>query len=184
VGRVNGVALSAAVLLLRFFPKSTLRANPVARRRIQEMQSHECAIMKKTKPKSKTISRGSVKRVKKAVDLAEVRQSIANMVGADAKKITKAVVDEALKGQLATVKYLFEMAGVYPASAVADPAMPEQDALARTLLHRMGLPAAPLVLPEDEIPLVVNCSTSGLMVTEEGSAVRGTCASKASSILL
>lgn len=79
------------------------------------------------------------RRSKKPVDLQDVRQSITNLVGAEANTMADALVDEAKKGQLAPAKFLFEMAGIYPASAAT--AQPEDsDDLARVLLKELAFP--------------------------------------------
>jgi hypothetical protein len=109
--------------------------------------------MKKPKAKSKTAAakgaKKSSRKDKNAVDLVEVRKDITNIVGAGASEMTKAMVDEALKGELAPVRYLFEVAGLYPAAGDAA-VKPEEDSLARTLLRRLGLPEDPVIVPEDE----------------------------------
>jgi hypothetical protein len=110
--------------------------------------------MKKDKPKSKPPAekspRKTARKARKAVDLVEVRKNITNIVGSEAAEMALAVVDEALKGQLAPVKYLFEVAGLYPAAGDAAEAPPEEDSLARTLLRRLGLPEDPVIVPEEE----------------------------------
>ena len=110
------------------------------------------------KPKGKT-SRPAKKRTsrksKKPVDLVEVRKDITNIVGTEATELTRAVVEEGRKGQLAPVKYLFEVAGLYPA-AEGDIAKPEGESLAKTLLHRLGLPEETVVRQEEEPPLKLN----------------------------
>ena len=88
---------------------------------------------KNSKPAQKKHSR----KPRKPLDLAEVRQNIAVIVTHAAPQLTEAVVEEGLKGQLAPVKYLFEMAGLFPAPD-AQPS-PEQDSFAKTLLDRLGL---------------------------------------------
>jgi hypothetical protein len=114
--------------------------------------------MKKNKSKGKTPAKKSAKKTtqkgRQAVDLVEVRKAITNIVGNEAARIAQAVVDEALKGQLAPMKYLFEMAGLYPAAGEAAEAAPEQDSLARTLLRRLGLPEIPVIVPEDDPPIL------------------------------
>ena len=106
----------------------------------------------KTKPPAKKSAGRTTRKERKAVDLAEVRKDIANIVGSEATEMTHAVVDDALKGQLAPVKYLFEVAGLYPAAGEAAEPKPEEDSLARTLLRRLGLPEDPVIVPEDLPP--------------------------------
>lgn len=107
----------------------------------------------KTKSKtSKAAKKKSPGKSKKQVDLVEVRKDIANIVTGAAGDMTKAVVEEGRKGQLAPVKYLFEVAGLYPALEGSQ-AKPEGESLARTLLHRLGLPLEPMIKQEDEPPM-------------------------------
>jgi hypothetical protein len=94
---------------------------------------------KKVASKSSTSS-GETKSAKtsKQVDLVEVRKKISEVVGPLAPQIIQAIVDEAMKGQLAHAKYALESGGIFPA-AESDPMHPEEDSLAMTLLKRMGL---------------------------------------------
>ena len=64
--------------------------------------------------------------------------------------MTQAVIDEGKKGQLATVKYLFEMAEIYPESTDGSQATVDEDCLARTLLHRLNLPEEPIARDEED----------------------------------
>ncbi len=110
--------------------------------------------MKKSKPKAaanKAAKKGSAK-MQKPANPVEMRQSVTDMVGSEMKNITHAVVEEAKKGQLATVKYLFEVSGVYPAATEQNQARPEEgETLARMLLTRLGLPLEPAISPDDEV---------------------------------
>jgi hypothetical protein len=107
--------------------------------------------------KSKAVKSEAKPKPKKTVDMAEVRQDIKNIVGVTAAQMTKKMVTEA-KGtkqipvQLAPMRYLFEMAGVFPASKEEDRGKPEEDSLAKTLLHRLGLPTTPMVFDDDDLP--------------------------------
>jgi hypothetical protein len=111
---------------------------------------------KKSKPAAKSEPAKTATRTKKAAKVAnpaEMRQSIATMVELEMKSIGHAVVEEAKKGQLATVKYLFEVSGVYPAATEPSQAKPEEgETLARLLLTRLGLPLEPAISPDDEAP--------------------------------
>jgi hypothetical protein len=111
--------------------------------------------MKKSKSKSKAVIRATSKKnskTAKPVDLVEVRKDMTNIIGSEATKLAQAVVEEARKGQLAPVKYLFEVAGLYPVSAEAGSAKPEENSLARTLLDRLGLPEEALKSFEGDLP--------------------------------
>jgi hypothetical protein len=109
--------------------------------------------MKKAKRTTKSTTRKpATKRRRKSnkeVDLVEVRKDIAQIVGSEAKEMALAVVDEALKGQLAPVKYLFEVSGLYP-STPATEGKPEEDSLAHRLLKHLGLPTKPVISEDDE----------------------------------
>jgi hypothetical protein len=76
----------------------------------------------------------------KRTDPAQVRADIAGMVKSKARGITKAVMAQATNGCLARTKYLFEMAGIYPAATDGSQATQEEDCLAKTLLDRLTPP--------------------------------------------
>jgi hypothetical protein len=93
-------------------------------------------------------------RSRKPVDLQAVRETIANLVGAEAVVICTALAEEARKGELAPAKFLFEMSGPYAVSGGAAGEDDESDAdgedgtdLARVLLQRLALPVEQ---PEEE----------------------------------
>ena len=114
--------------------------------------------MKKASNKKKTAKKGTGtkktkaakttrKTTRKPKDMGAVRDRISHIVGHAATEITKKLVTKAEDGELAHSKYLFEMAGVYPAAeGAAKP--PEEESLAKTLLQRMGLPTTPVVQDE------------------------------------
>jgi hypothetical protein len=91
------------------------------------------------RPKKKSSSRG---KSRKPVDLVKVRENISNLVGAQAEEMAGALVDEGKKGQLAHTKFLFEMAGIYPKAAEAEPGPDDSDDLARVLLKELAFPQA------------------------------------------
>jgi hypothetical protein len=82
---------------------------------------------------------------KELVDMARVRKDISNMVGNSATEIAAGMISAALAGELAPARYLFEMAGLYPATAEIEAMDPEEDSLAHILLKRMGLPIEPVI---------------------------------------
>jgi hypothetical protein len=96
----------------------------------------------KSGKKNKVISRDPV-------DIARVRTDILNMVGNSAIAIASEVINAALAGELARAKYLFEIAGVYPAREETGATNPEESSLAHILLKRMGLPTDPVSVDED-----------------------------------
>ena len=109
--------------------------------------------MMKKKAKSKPGARKkSTRKSTKELNPAEVRKDIAQMVDSQAATMAQAVIDEGKKGQLATVKYLFEMAEIFPASTDGSQATAEEDSLAKTLLRRLDLPDEPVVRDEEDPP--------------------------------
>jgi hypothetical protein len=89
-------------------------------------------------------------RVKKHANPGEVRNDIAKIVESGAKKIAKAVMSQALTGQLAPAKFLFEVAKIYPEVTDGSQASVEEDCLAKTLLHRLNLPEEPIGRDEED----------------------------------
>jgi hypothetical protein len=116
--------------------------------------------MAKKKAKSKTAEKKTAKkkstpkmpRTKKQINPAEVRNDIAKIVKSGAKKIARAVMSQAITGQLAPAKYLFEVAEIYPPSTDGSHATAEEDCLAKTLLHRLNIPDEPIARDEEDEP--------------------------------
>lgn len=113
-------------------------------------------------------------RKKKGNDVVEVRENINELVMESAVAIANNVIEAAKTGQLASAKYLFEAAGIYPATEQA--AMrPIETSLAHTLLTRMGLPLDPVICSEDPVPALLKSDAKGTsetarsMVVEEAS---------------
>jgi hypothetical protein len=90
-------------------------------------------------------------RLKKNVNAADVRKQVSEMVQSQAAELTQAVVEEGMKGQVAPVRYLFEMANIFPAQANVEQASEEEDCLAKILLSRIEAPAKPEKEEDDEI---------------------------------
>ena len=113
--------------------------------------------MTKKKAKSKTTKKTAKKRssakTKKEMNPAEVRKEIAEMVEAEATTMAQAVIDEGKKGQLATVKYLFEVAEIYPPSTDGSHATEDEDCFAKTLLDRLDIPDTPVGRDEEDEPV-------------------------------
>jgi hypothetical protein len=103
-------------------------------------------------------SAGSNKRTrrKKGLNPESVREGISKLVKSHAEKMTEAVIEEGEKGQLAPVKYLFEMAHIFPPPADGSESTSEEDSLAKTLLDRLNVPDKPVVHDEedDEIEVI------------------------------
>jgi hypothetical protein len=85
-------------------------------------------------PKPRPASRAH----KKPADLGSLRQKISNVVAGDALEMVNDVMAEVHKGQHTPMKYLFELIGLYPASAEDEG--PMDDSLVQTLLRRLGFP--------------------------------------------
>jgi|SRR5581483_3072737 hypothetical protein len=74
-----------------------------------------------------------------AGDADVVLDRIKRMVVAEAGDIILAAIEKAKKGHYQCLKYLFELAGLYP--AVAEKMEENNLSLARTLCDQLGLPA-------------------------------------------
>jgi hypothetical protein len=121
-------------------------------------------IKKKTKGKSaktKKAKKSSGSKSKKELNPAEVRKEIAQMVDSEATEMAVAVIGEGKKGQLATVKYLFEMAGVYPPLTDGSQATTDEDCLAKTLLDRLNIPDKPVGRDEEDEPVSTPSPAAG-----------------------
>ncbi len=110
-------------------------------------------IKKKAKGRlAKKAARKSSPRNRKERNPEAVRNDIAKIVESGAKKITKAVMEQAMTGQLAPAKYLFEMASIYPASTDGTFSTVNEESLAATLLRRLDLPDEPIARDEEDPP--------------------------------
>jgi hypothetical protein len=85
---------------------------------------------------------------KTPVDLANIRELLTQEVGGSAVDMVKATIGEVKKGHYLPMKYLFEVIGLYPASAVTE--SPEDDSLAKVLLRKLGVDPE-LVRPETKV---------------------------------
>jgi hypothetical protein len=126
------------------------------------------------KKKAKGKSRGTAKKTakkkasakkrspgkKKGKDIVQVRENINELVKDSAKDIATEVIKVAKTGQLASAKYLFEAAGIYPATEQAA-ANPIERSLAHTLLRRMGLPLDPVICDEEPTMVLLSSDTNG-----------------------
>ena len=113
--------------------------------------------MTKKKAKSKTATKKPARKKKspgsrKERNPAAVRNDIAKIVESGAKKITKAVMEQAMHGQLAPAKFLFEMASIYPSSTDGSFSTTDEDSLAQTLMRSLGLPDTPIARDEEDLP--------------------------------
>lgn len=111
------------------------------------------------------------KKAKKETNSADVRKKVSKMVKSKAMAMTKSVIGEAQKGvtkdiQLATVKYLFEVAEIYPPQADQDAATADEDCLAKTLLNRLNIPDVPIRRDEDEDEVSVEKASAEVVAGE------------------
>jgi hypothetical protein len=108
------------------------------------------------KAKAKSRGRGAKgkggRRGAKAVDIAGIRHAITRMVAHQAGEMVKAAIDDAKKGHSPAIKYLFEMIGLYPATAETEQAEKREMSLAELFCRELGLPtrAAEEETGEDE----------------------------------
>jgi hypothetical protein len=89
------------------------------------------------------------------VDLAEIREQIAILVGNVAVGMVESTIEGVGQGHYLGMKYLFELIGLYPATAPEED--PVQDSLAATLLRRLALPETPTL----EQKVTKDCKTTG-----------------------
>jgi hypothetical protein len=89
--------------------------------------------VRRKKPGAKQAGKGPV-------NLGELRQQVARLVGENIGKMTNAVVEEASKGHLVHYKYLAEMIGLYPAAPGTESEATEGNDLAELLLKNIHFP--------------------------------------------
>jgi hypothetical protein len=88
------------------------------------------------------------KQADPAEELSELRRRISELVARNAVPMVQQAIDAVREeGQYQAIKYLFEMIGLYPASAQDD--SESQDSLAQVLLEQLGLAS---VLPNKSLP--------------------------------
>ena len=71
------------------------------------------------------------------MDMEGLRGHIRGLVCANAVEMVETTVERVKKGQHQAMKYLFEMIGLFPATAIPD--VPQEDSLAGMLLTRLGI---------------------------------------------
>ena len=71
------------------------------------------------------------------VDIAKIRDQIRQAIGRRALGMVETTMDEVEDGHYLAMKYLFEIVGLFPASAAAE--SPEDNSLAQILLKKLGL---------------------------------------------
>ncbi len=102
---------------------------------------------KKATPKKNTPQADS--KAKTAEDIQKVRNSVTNMILSSSEEMAARVVQSVTEGgQVAALKYLWEMSGMFPYEAGENG---ERDSLAKILLARMGLQGkVPVIAGDDE----------------------------------
>src|ERR1700687_6096678 len=121
-------------------------------------------IKKKAKAKAKKTTKAKKsagKKGKKEFNPLEVRKEIAQMVDSEAAEMAAAVIGEGKKGQLATVKYLFEVAEIYPPSTDGSETTQDEEGFAKSLMDRLGLPDTPIALDDEDEVKSANPSATG-----------------------
>jgi len=98
---------------------------------------------KSKKAGEKTGKKKGEAKAKAETNPAEVRKEVSELVKAHATEMAQAVIGEGNKGQLAPVKYLFEVANIFPPVDDGTQATTEEDCLAKILIERLRLAAAP-----------------------------------------
>ena len=122
-------------------------------------------IKKKAKSKAaakKTAKKKSLSKGKKELNPADVRKDISKMVKSEAATMAQAVIDEGKKGQLAPVKYLLELAKIFPEATDGSQATVDEDCLAKTLLRRLDLPEEPIARDEEDEPKAASAGKRAL----------------------
>jgi hypothetical protein len=120
--------------------------------------------------KKKPAKKSGAKKSRKELNPGEVRKDISRMVESEAATMAQAAINEGKKGQLAPLRYLLEVANIFPGATDGSEATEDEDSLARTLLKRMGIPDVPIVREdEDDEPKAVSCADGVVPAAGEGS---------------
>ena len=99
---------------------------------------------KAKKPGRKTTPPRADPKAKTAEEIQKVRNVVTNLILKESPKMAARVVQSVTEaGQVAPLKYLWEMSGLFPFEATDNG---ERDSLAKILLSRMGL--------EGKIPMI------------------------------
>ena len=101
----------------------------------------------KAKPKARGQKRKPARKSgTRNVDIVAVRQQVTNIIGAEAETMVWAAVEEGQKGHYQAMKYLFELAGIFPAP-VNEEKNGEATSYAEILCRELGLPEEPAAEP-------------------------------------
>ncbi len=72
------------------------------------------------------------------------------MVNSEAAEMAAAVIGEGKKGQLATVKYLFKVAEIYPPSTDGSQTTKDEECFSKSLMDRLRLSDKPIALDDGD----------------------------------
>ena len=111
--------------------------------------------------------KGTTKKKGDELNPQGVREQIRRIIEAHAEKMTEAVAGEGEKGQVAPVKYLFEVANIHPAKEDGSEATEREESLAETLLDRLGIPKDPVVADQYEKEAMVTIPANVVREAEE-----------------
>lgn len=119
------------------------------------VEGHWDWAMTKKKGNSKAVGKKSAKKrtaakKKKELSAAEVREDITHRIRVRAAILAEKVMDEGEKGQLAPLKYFFEMAKIFPETNDGSEVSKDEESLAKTLLDRLNIPHEPAKQLDDE----------------------------------
>jgi hypothetical protein len=128
-------------------------------------------MMKKKAKKSKSgTKKGAKKKATprgKEKTSEEVLNDITERVKSHSPEMADAVIGEGKKGQLATVKFLWEMAKIYPPATDGSEATKQEECLAQTLLRRLEIPETPVVADQyDEDTMVIPAEVAESLQSE------------------
>jgi hypothetical protein len=121
----EGALTKARLLLLQSFALAEPRSGRDVKKSAKKM--------KKLKPRPVEVE----VVVPEAVDMEALRDQIRNQVCAAAAGMVRTTIEQVNDGHYQGMKNLFEMIGLYPATAVPD--RPQEDSLAGMLLSRLGI---------------------------------------------
>ena len=107
--------------------------------------------MKEESEGNKVVKRAT-KKIKKpkpnrVLNPRKVLKDLSALVEANADKLAEAVIQEGMQGQVSPVKFLFEVAHIFPPSDASTPTEREES-LAETLLDALKIPKTPVVHDE------------------------------------
>jgi len=104
---------------------------------------------KKDTPKSAPSTHATGSKTKTAEEVQQIRNTVTNLILDSSEEMTKRVMKSVIEGgQVAALKFLWEMSGMFPFEAGDDG---ERESLAKILLSRMGLQGRlPVIAGDDE----------------------------------